>query len=148
MHRVLAICAFSLAVAGQPALAAEKAGDPGTNVEMPFLIAPMTVDGKLFSYAYISTKVVTNSRNASLVVRDKIPFIQDAFVRDVNKTPIGLADDPKTVDESALIERLMADVTQVVGAAKVARVVLIKIQISLLRPTEAPVLSASPIPPG
>ena len=33
-----------------------KKGKPGTNVDMPFLMAPLTnADGKLTGYAYIST---------------------------------------------------------------------------------------------
>ena len=87
MRAVVVLCATLAVFAVGRAAADEKAGDPGTNVEMPFLIAPMTVDGKLTGYAYISSKVVTRSRNASLEVRDKIPFIQDAFVRDVNEAP-------------------------------------------------------------
>ena len=80
---------------------------------MPFLIAPMCTDGKLTGYAYISSKVVTSSREASLDVRNKIPFIQDAFVRDVNATPITKATDPKTVDNAGLIARLTADVKRI-----------------------------------
>ena len=118
-------------------LAGEKAGDPGTNVEMPFLIAPMCVDGKLTGYAYISSKVVTSSRDASLDVRNKIPFIQDAFVRDVNVTPITKATDPKTVDNAALIVRLTADVKRIVGEAKISTVVIIQVQIAELHPNQA-----------
>jgi hypothetical protein len=137
-----------LIFAGEPIRAVEKPGAPGTNVEMPFLIAPLTVDGKLFGYAYISTKVVTNSRNGSLAVRDRIPYIQDAFVRDVNRTPISKSGDSKTVDKAALIARLTADVKNIVGAAMISSVVLIKIQVAPLHPTEAPALNASATPPG
>jgi hypothetical protein len=137
MRAALALCAVLLAFSGGPVLAGEKAGDPGTNVEMPFLIAPMCVDGKLTGYAYISSKVVTSSRDASLDVRNKIPFIQDAFVRDVNATPITKATDPKTVDNAALIVRLTADVKRIVGEAKISTVVIIQVQIAELRPNQA-----------
>jgi hypothetical protein len=137
MRAVLALCALLLAFSGGSALAGEKAGDPGTNVEMPFLIAPMCIDGKLTGYAYISSKVVTSSREASLDVRNKIPFIQDAFVRDVNATPITKATDPKTVDYAGLIARLTADVKRIVGAAKISTVVIIQVQISELHPNQA-----------
>ena len=81
-----------------PALAVEKAGDPGTNVEMPFLIAPMSKDGKLLGYAYISSKLVASSQRAALEIRDKIVFIQDAFVRDVNAASIATAADPPSAN--------------------------------------------------
>lgn len=148
MRAALVLCVLFAALVGEPALAGEKAGDPGTNVEMPFLIAPMTLDGKLTGYAYISSKVVTTSRLASLEVRDKIPFIQDAFVRDVNATPIGSAADPKTIDRGALVTRLIADVRHIIGPAKIAAVVIIQIQISSLQPTETPTPSASTTPPS
>ena len=39
-----------------------KAGAPGTNIDMPFLMAPMNgVGGKLAGYAYISSRVTANS---------------------------------------------------------------------------------------
>jgi hypothetical protein len=148
MRTVLALVVFIFSVASSPVYAGEKAGDPGTNVEMPFLIAPLTIDGKLFSYAYISTKVVTTSRTASLEVRDKIPFIQDAFVRDVNATPIAKAGDPKAVDRPALIARLTAKVKRIVGATKIAAVMIIQIQISLLHPIETPSQAAPESPPS
>jgi len=134
--------------AGGPTAAGEKPGDPGTNVEMPFLIAPITLGGKLTGYAYISSKVVTISRNASLEVREKIPFIQDAFVRDVNATPIGKAGDPETVDKAVLSARLTADVRRIVGPAKVAGLAVIRIQSTSLHPVEAPSQSALANPPN
>jgi len=142
MRAILVLCAVLLAFTSETALAGEKAGDPGTNVEMPFLIAPMCVDGKLTGYAYISSKVVTTSRDSSLEVRNKIPFIQDAFVRDVNGSPIGKANDPKTVDNAALVARLTADVKRIVGTAKISTVVIIQVQISELHPNQA--LTAPP----
>jgi len=54
---------------------------------MPFLIAPMSKDGKLLGYAYISSKLVASSPGATIAVREKLAFIQDAFVRDVNAKP-------------------------------------------------------------
>src|SRR5215475_7985952 len=110
--------ALILAVIAVPAFAAEKeagkegdkAGAPGTNVDMPFLMAPMTdADGKLSGYAYISSRLATPSDAAATLARDKIAFIQDAFVRDVNKTEIALSGTPPTVDNAALQARLLAD---------------------------------------
>jgi hypothetical protein len=120
MRRALALL---LALTAAPAAAAEKAGDPGTNVEMPFLIAPMSKDGQLLGYAYISSKLVASSQRAALEIRDKIAFIQDAFVRDVNAAPIATAADPTVADTKLLAARLVADARKVVGTPKVSRVV-------------------------
>ena len=78
MRRFAILAAALATLAAAPAFAAEKAGDPGTNVPMPFLIAPMSKDGKLLGYAYISSKLVASSERAAHEISDKIVFIQDA----------------------------------------------------------------------
>jgi hypothetical protein len=146
MRRILvSFLLFILAVAGQPALAAgAKEGAPGTNVEMPFLIAPMSKDGKLLGYAYISSKMVTTSPAASIGVREKLAFIQDAFVRDVNAEPICTADDPRAVDTALLNARLVAAAGRIVGSDKVVRMAFIAIQFAPLHPSESTVNLATP----
>src|SRR5581483_11650528 len=104
MRLSLAACCLLL-VAAPPAFAA-KQQEPGTNVDMPYLMAPMTVDGKLVAYAYISSQIVAVSPNAAVEIRLRVPYIQDAFVRDVNARPVGKPDDPQTVDRDALMARL------------------------------------------
>jgi len=140
---VLAVClvAFSSASA-----LAEQAGDPGTNVEMPFLIAPMTKEGKLLGYAYISSHLQATSSSAALEIREKMAFIQDAFVRDVNTTPVGLVTDPTKVDTRVLSTRLVNDAKRILGGAKVASIVFgdgkkdTGIQFSPLHPSQMPAL--------
>jgi len=106
---------------------------PGTTVDMPYLIAPVVVDGTLVANAYVSSKIVATSAAATIVVRDRLPFIQDAFVRDVNASPIGKASDPKTVDTAALAKRLQDDATRVAGKSFVESVQVIRVQVSELR---------------
>jgi len=114
----------------------KKAEEPGTHVQMPFLIAPMSADGKLQGYAYISSKLVAATPMASVEIRDKLAFIQDAFVRDVNGQPIGKATDPTAVDTALLSSRLIADAKRIVGAAKVVTITFTQIQFSPLHPTQ------------
>jgi hypothetical protein len=131
-----------------PAVAAEKAGAPGTNVDMPFLMAPMTgADGKLSGYAYISTRLAATSDVNALAVRDKIAFIQDAFVRDINTVSVAKPDDPTTVDGPALQARLVADASKVMGAGKVAAITIVSVQIAALHPTQAPAAAPAPVAP-
>jgi hypothetical protein len=122
----------------QPVLA-EGAGhaakpQPGTSVDMPFLIAPLSKDGNLLGYAYISSKLITTSPGASIAVREKIAFIQDANVRDVNAVSIAKSDDPKGVDTAALSQRLVAIAKRIVGGNKVVRVEITAIQFAPLHP--------------
>ena len=132
--------ALALALLTLPAFAADapkKVEEPGTHVEMPFLIAPMSEDGKLVGYAYISTKLVSSSPPASVEIREKLAFIQDAFVRDVNSAPIGKANDPRSVDTALLADRLIADARRIVGPAKVVSITFKQIQFAPLHPKAA-----------
>ena len=127
----------------------EKKPEPGTSVDMPFLVAPMSQDGKLIGYAYISAKLVCSSPSACIAVREKLAFIQDAYVRDVNAKPIGLASDPKTVDRDMLNARLTAAAKKIVGAEKVVRMDFgdpkkPTIQFAPLHPSESTAQAAPP----
>jgi hypothetical protein len=145
---------FALAIG--PAAAAEKAagkdgdkaGAPGTNVDMPFLMAPMTgADGKLSGYAYISSRLTANSDVSANQVRDKIAFIQDVFLRDVNAKEIATSGDPAMVDNAALQARLLADARKVVGGGKIVSIAIVQVQIAPLHP--GPVTAvAGQLPPA
>lgn len=111
--------------------------EPGTSVEMPFLIAPMNQDGKLVGYAYISSKIIASSPTAAVAVREKTPFLQDAFIRDVNAAPIAKADDPLKVDQPALVARLFADAKRIAGSSRVVSYVITQIQIAQARPNRS-----------
>jgi len=143
--RAIRFLVLAVAVVASAPAFAEQAGDPGTNVEMPFLIAPMTKDGKLLGYAYISTHLQGTSTSAALEIRDKMAFIQDAFVRDVNAAPVGTASDPTKVDTNLLGTRLVNDARRVLGGAKVATIIFgdgkkdTGIQFSPLHPKTTPV---------
>jgi hypothetical protein len=128
-----------------PALADDDtgaSGTPGTHVEMPYLMAPMTTDGRLSGYAYISSKVVASSPTAALDIRGRIAYIQDAFVRDVNAAALAQKGNPPAVDNDALSARLMADARRVMGAGKVVGVEIIQVQVAPMR-NDKPL-----VPPG
>jgi hypothetical protein len=150
----LFLCCLAAPVLAAPAPASsdkspsDKTGAPGANVEMPFLMAPLTgSDGKLSGYAYISTRLTATSGAGALDVRDKIAFIQDAFVRDVNGAGVAKPTDPGTVDNSALEARLLADAKRVMGAGKVASIAIVQLQIAPLHPDTSQTPATAP-PPG
>jgi hypothetical protein len=130
----------------------KKGGKPGTNVDMPYLIAPLTnADGKLTGYAYLSSRLTAASDVIALAVRDKLPFIQDAMLRDVNAESVATADDPEKVDIPGVEKRLLSDATKVMGPGKVKLITLCTVQISELHPVETPALNTPPdemIPAG
>lgn len=111
---------------------------PGTAVEMPLLMAPMSdKDGKLLGYAYITSKLICASPSAAILVRKKLVFIQDADVRDVNARPIAEAGDPTAADREALNARLTLNAKRVAGDAMVVRTDFLLIQFAPLHPSES-----------
>jgi hypothetical protein len=125
-----------------PAFAAEdggKGGKPGTNVQMDYLMAPLTgAAGKLIGYAYITSRLTAASEAFVVPVRDKLPFIQDAFVRDVNTRGVATAADPQAVDVAALETRLLADAVKIMGPGKVKQITVCTVNIAELHPRKTP----------
>ncbi len=120
-----------------------KGGPAGTNVDMPFLMAPLTnAEGKLLGYAYISTRLTAMSDTFALTVREKLPFIQDSMVRDINADSIAAAEDPEQVDIKGLEARLLADARKVIGASKVRVITVCTVQVAELHPIQTPALNA------
>jgi hypothetical protein len=149
MRRLL----FLLVLTGlaAPALAADKGpakeGAPGTNVDMPFLMAPLTdADGNLAGYAYVSSRLTATSAAGALEVRDRIAYIQDAFVRDVNATSLAASGDPPKLDNPALEARLLADARRIMGKGKVASLAITQVQIAPLHPSPETPAAAPPDP--
>ena len=114
--------------------AAEPAKDQGpTDVELPPILAPIVVDNRLDSYAYITIQLTPASGDKVFTIREKVPFLRDSFLREVNKTSIGKANDPKTVDQPALKSRLLARMNEIlpkgtVSDLKFEQIVLTSIQ--------------------
>lgn len=90
------------------------------DVTMPIILAPMVVDSQLENYAYITIVLKPAAPAGVLTIREKVPFLQDAFLRELNGTPIVRTDDPKSVDEGALRTRLLARVNQILPPGTVA----------------------------
>ena len=141
MRRFLSAAVLvGLALTATAASAADKKPPPvpGTSVSMPILVAPMIVEGKLHAYAYISCTVVATSPSAAIKVRLKTPFIQDAFVRDVNGETIVKPGTTDALDADRLKSRMLADVRHVVGAEKVDTLTFTQVQITPLAPDRVP----------
>jgi hypothetical protein len=115
----------------------------GTSVEMPYLIAPLSSAETLLAYAYISCRIVGASQAAAIEIQAKVPFIQDAFVRDVNASTIAKPDDPMAVDKGTLEPRLLALAKKVMGPGKVVDLKLLEVQVRPLRPGAVPPASPS-----
>jgi hypothetical protein len=136
--RKLLICLSLLAVLVQSAEAVEtnrkKETLPTNEIGMPFLVAPVSKEGTLIGFQYISSKMITFSSQSSALVRTKLAFIQDAYVRDVYHTPVSSENDPTQVDRAALHDRLMVIAQRIVGGGNVKDIVFLDVKFAPLHP--------------
>ena len=133
----LALLALTFALmSASGALAADAIGkDAGpVDVELPPIIAPMTVNTRLEGYAYITISLAPADRGKILAIRDKIAFLQDAFLREMNKGTILKADDPKAVDTAAIRPRLIARMNQILPPGTVTELKFQQVVIALTVP--------------
>jgi hypothetical protein len=117
----LVALAFALSVSHALAAAAVDTTNLGpVDVTMPTILAPMVVDSQLENYAYITIVLKPSAPAGVLTIREKVPFLQDAFLRELNGAPIVKADAPQSVDEVALKPRLLSRVNQILPPGTVA----------------------------
>lgn len=126
MHRVrtrawLALLCLALGASEARAAAAVDTTTLGpVDVQMPTILAPMVIDNRIENYAYITIVLKPAAPAGILAIREKVPFLQDVFLRELNGATIVKADDPKSVDEAALKPRLIARMNQILPAGTVA----------------------------
>lgn len=113
---------------GKPEAAAEREiGAPNDpNVDMPGLVSPVIVDGELHRYVYLSLKLKLSDTGQRSMILEKIPYLQDAFLREVHGASIAFNNDPSIVDEAGLLKRLMHVCESVVGAGAVKEIEIMK----------------------
>ena len=92
------------------------------SVNMPMLVAPVMIKGQMARYVYLNVTLVLPDDTNKMMLLDKIPYIQDAFLREVHRGTIALGEDPDMLDEAGLGRRLMDVCTKVVGADIVKKV--------------------------
>jgi hypothetical protein len=136
MHSKAPIALLLLAMAAVPAAAAEEAkpADGPVSVELPQILAPMVVQGRLRGYAYLTIALTPAARDKVLLLREKVPFIQDAILREVNKGSIAKADDPGAVDIEATKARILARLGKVLPAGTVSDLAFEKVVMAPVQP--------------
>ena len=96
---------------------AEASADSEKLVELPMLVAPVSVDGRLYHYAYMRVILKAKDGKVAWTAREeKVPFILDALLRETHKASIALNNDPDQIDGDALKARLLAAANELMGA--------------------------------
>ena len=123
------LIALAAMVAGiAPALAsgapAKKSGGHGEKAEavpeipflkMPRLVAPLMVKGEMVRYVHFEVTFLLPDDSNKKMLMDKVPYIQDAFVRDVHGATILKSEETQEIDAAGLRGRLLAIVTRLAG---------------------------------
>ena len=128
--RIVAGLILGLSITGVAfASSAPKKKSPSTvstpavpSVQMPMLVAPVIIDGQLAHYANLSVTLILPDDSNKLMLLDKIPYIQDAFLREVHGLPIILGNDPNVLDDEGLGSRLLSLCEGIVGPGIVKKV--------------------------
>lgn len=138
LRRWIAALLLLVAVCGQTALAQEggrkKNTSPPNQIDMPFLVAPANQNETLIGFHYMSYRFVTPSPGDAAAVRLKLAILQDAFVRDVYKTPVSRPDTPDQIDRQAVHDRLIAIARRIAGSKKIVDLIFRDIKFSPLHP--------------
>jgi hypothetical protein len=92
------------------------------SVNMPMLVAPVMIKGKLARYVYLNVTLVLPDESNKMMLLEKVPYIQDAFLREVHRGTIALGEDPDMLDEAGLGRRLLDACIKVVGPDIVKKV--------------------------
>lgn len=93
---------------------AKEQGNPNV-IELPMLVAPVTVDERLYHYAYMRIQLTAKDAEAAAKAREKVPYIIDAMLREVHKSSIALDGDPKHIDGDGLHDRLLVAAESIMG---------------------------------
>jgi flagellar basal body-associated protein FliL len=91
------------------------AGPRIPTISMPALVTPVVVNGALEHYVFLSLTLELTGDEHKNMMLEKIPYLQDAYLREVHRASVAKDNDPKVIDEEGLKVRLMRVSATVVG---------------------------------
>lgn len=84
-------------------------------ISMPALVAPVVVNGELQHYVFLSVSLELTGDEHKSMMLEKVPYLQDAYLREVHRESVAKDNDPKVIDDEGLKGRLMRVTATVVG---------------------------------
>lgn len=74
------------------------------SVDIPVVVAPISIDGRLVNYAFLAIRVVLHDKINPWKMRTKSYFMRDAVVRKSHEYTFGKAGETSTLDEERAIK--------------------------------------------
>lgn len=84
-------------------------------VPLPTVIAPVLYNDRLIAHLYIYVAVLTKDASDAQAVKMRLPYIQDALVRDVNDSTLTVSEPNADPDTKPLIAHFKAVINNAVG---------------------------------
>lgn len=89
------------------------------SLKMPRLVAPVMIKGEMVRYVHLDVTLLLVREDDRKRVYDRVPYIQDAFLRDVHATTVLKSEETEELDQAGLRARLLAIIARVAGASAV-----------------------------
>lgn len=107
------------------------------DVELPTIVVPISVDGKLVNYVFVVMKVTVGPSYDPWKIRDKVHVARDALIRAVHRTPMTNPNNLKDFDRTKVSTILKPALEKAFGPGSVAAIKVIQVD-SIKQVVKAP----------
>lgn len=125
---MLAAAALSLVATAAGASEAPKKAAGDAFIDISPIPVPIIAEGRLVNYVLVHVRVNLNPNVDTAKLRDKEPFMRDALVRSVHRSPLTDKTDYYRIDEALLKATINRDVAPLIGARNITSVQITKQQ--------------------
>jgi len=99
-------------------------------VPIPTIIAPVLCNDRLTAHLYIYVAAITADGSAANEVKKRLPYVQDALVREVNSHALAIPNPDADPDTKAMIARFKTVINAAVGKPLVTEIQVGRIDMS------------------
>jgi hypothetical protein len=128
MRKIVPILALMASCFVTPALAVEGAStikvDP--NIPLAPVAIPITYDGRLINYVFLSIKVVLTPQADVVKLSGKEPYYRDVLVRAAHRQNLMAAGNPNRVDEAQVKAILKRESASFMDPRLIARIEIVR----------------------
>jgi hypothetical protein len=99
----------------------EDAADMARKIDIPSIGAPITVNGRLVNYMFLTVSIEVGDGVDAWAIRDRAHFMRDAMLRAAHRTSLGFEDQPSRIDGPRAARVLMDAAMSAVPPRSLAR---------------------------